>query len=237
MSGVREPRVVVNARAEVQRAQWWMRLAILWMAVGWVPLVPLDLYAVQATVTTPVLVLYLLGALVGTGVLAWKGQQTQWARELIASWQRAQADGTVRQAMHEEGLSADAISAAVVMERIREHLQVETRALQAAEDAYARLRVLVREEESAREALTGLSPGEGHDQLRAAAERLSEEARNIEGSLAALYATLLTRDSGPTFSGLKETMFELEAEVEVAQTLAREDGAARPRPPAQKQHT
>ena len=152
----------------------------------------------------------------------WLGERRRWAHALVASWQQTQVTGKLHEAMREEGLplAGDEMPAAVMMGRIREHLEVDAQALRAAEEAYARLSALKMEEQAAQEAISGLPPGEGRDRLGAAAEQLSAEANNIEGTLAALYATLLTRDASPTFGGLKDTMLELEAEVEVAQTLA-----------------
>jgi hypothetical protein len=80
---------------------------------------------------------------------------------------------------------------------------------------------LRKEERSARTALTGLAAGDGQAQLSRAADRLNAEANEIQSSLAALYATLISRDATPALGGLKDTMLELEAEAEVAGALLR----------------
>ena len=93
-------------------------------------------------------------------------------------------------------------------------------ALRASEEAYAHLNQLRTEEVASLQALQSLPDVPGRTQLENAHQALITEAEEIEGSLAALYATLLTREAQPTFNGLKNTMLELEAEAEVAETTA-----------------
>ena len=82
------------------------------------------------------------------------------------------------------------------------------------------LQVLRTEERTAREVLEGLPDGAGRQKLEEALARVTLEASEVEGSLAALYATLLSLQSQPSFNGLTDTLDELEAEAEVSRESA-----------------
>jgi hypothetical protein len=215
----REPSVVSEARNELGRLKRWTAVPVTLMILSWLPLLFIE-DILGKTGMIVVIVLYVVFCMVASVAIAWKTEQASWARELVESWSRAQADSKIRGAMREHGLTPSTVDtpSAVLMGRIREHLELDARALRAAEDAYTRLNGLRLEAAASLQALTALPEGDGRDRLEGAHDTLCAEAQEIEGSLAALYATLLTRESRPTFAGLKNTMLELEAEAEVDAT-------------------
>ena len=223
MKQAREPKVVAEAQAEIRKGYLWMLWPGIVIMLGWIPILAMAEYGGDVGVLVA-LALYMVGVLGGTAGIVWKAQQIKWATDLVESWQRTQAEVNLRDALREEGMAVpnDDVPSAVMMGRIREHLEMDARALKAAEEAHCRLTELRAEEAAAREAVATLPEGDGKERLAQATATLASEAREIEGSLAALYATLLTRDAQPTHSGLKDTMLELEAEAEVSKTSSDE---------------
>lgn len=215
----REPSIVTEARAATRQSNIWSAVSVAVMMFGWLPMLIIDqLASGDSTAATVAMVAYLAATVVSIAAIMWKSNQTAWARRIMSSWNRTQADSELRQAQRQEGIAPDEVPASVLMARIREHLEFDARALRAAEEAHERLQTLHREERSAAEAIRELPDGDGRNQLTRARQALLDEASEIEGTLAALYATLLTRESQPTYSGLKNTLLELEAEVEVDQS-------------------
>jgi hypothetical protein len=218
---VKEPKAVSEARAALKRFYWRISGPIAWATLGWVFMFPAETLAGDLGIWVA------LGAYLATTVAAMvflgvEATKNKWAEDLLKAWARAKADASVRDALLEAGLAPpaqDAVPSAVLIGRIREHLEVDARALHAAEAAYERLKRLRTEGEAAADALDGLPNGPGKNKLAAAVQRLHAEVHEIEGSLAALYATLISRDATPSFGGLKDTMLELEAEAEVAKSL------------------
>lgn len=217
---MKEPKAVVEARAALRARLMRMVPIIGVMMLGWLPVIPLEQAGSGGDVFMGI---YMLLALLGTGAIVWDEHRTNWARTLVDTWDRNQAQRTLEDVAGTQTGRAD-VPAAVIMGRIREHLEVDRRALGAAEAAYGRMRRLADEEAAARTALEGLPAGGGHDQLTRAADRLRAEVEEIQGTLAALYATLISRAASPTASGLKDTLLELEAEAEVADALLRTRG-------------
>ena len=206
---------MVEARAALKAKVYRLLPIIGVMLLGWLPVIPMEQASSGADVFMGI---YMLLTLVGTGVIVWDEHKTKWAKTLVDAWDLNQAQRTLEDAVGAQGAGSD-VPAAVIMGRIREHLEVDRRALDAAEAAYGRMRRLADEEAAARSALEGLPAGDGQEKLSRAADRLRAEVEEIQGTLAALYATLISRDDSPTASGLKDTMLELEAEAEVADAL------------------
>jgi hypothetical protein len=130
---VKEPKAVIEAKTALRKQNWRMVPLITAMSLGWIPMLPLESAGVNPVAFMSV---YMLLTVMASGYMAWDAHKTKWAKTLVTGWESHLAQLALKESFAEMEPGDSDVPSAVFMGRIREHLELGTRALAAAETAY-----------------------------------------------------------------------------------------------------